>query len=169
NRVASMMGAANKDTWGTMRQLDQSVPNKYGVSVDDIVPADYEPASIEYIRAGAIKPKDQERLEQSDRRLDQGERRLDQGDQRLTETNRHNTATEHQAATNEAGSDARHNSPAAKPQARSLMTKYGPGVISKDGTKMIVTRGGKQYGYIHTGKTPDGRDNWTPVGEIQMK
>jgi hypothetical protein len=169
NRVASMMGAANKDTWGTMRQLAQSVANKYDVNVDDIIPTDYNPASIEYIRAGAIKPKDQERLEQSDRRLDQGDRRLDQGDQRLTETNRHNTATEHQAATNEAGRDARHNSPAAKPQASTVMTKYGVGQVNKDKTQMLLKRGDKYYLYLKGGVNANGSINWVPQGEVHPK
>lgn len=171
NRVASMMGAANESTWSKMRDLAQSVANKYKVDISGLVPEQYDPDSIEYIRQGAIKPKDQERLKQSDRRLDQGDRRLDQGDARLNETNRHNQVTEGQAATNEAGRNARHNNPVARPpaaQASTVMTKYGVGQVSKDKTKMLIKHGDKYYLYLNAG-TKNGQTNWVPQGEVVPK
>lgn len=160
NRVAGMMGAANPGSWAKMRNLAQTVADKYKVDITGLIPEAYDADSIEYIRQGAIKPKDQERIAQSDRRLDQG-------DTRIAETSRHNAATEGQAVTNEAGRNTRHDNPVARPAATSknspFMTKYGPMVPSKDGTKGILKRDGKTYGYVKI------NDKWVPVGEVNVK
>lgn len=171
NRVASMMGAANEGTWNKMRDLAQSMANKYGVDISGLVPETYDPDSVEYIRQGAIKPKDQERIAQSDRRLDQGDRRLNQGDRRMDITESHNQATEKQAAANEAGRQNRHDNPVARPpaaQASTVMTKYGVGQVSKDKTKMLIKRGDKYYLYLNAGQHGN-QINWVPQGEVVPK
>lgn len=158
-RVAGMMGAANPGSWSKMRDLAQTIGSKYGVDVSGLIPKDYDADSIEYIRQGAIKPKDQERIAQSDQRIAQG-------DKRIAVTQEHNAATEAQAATNETGRQNRHDNPVARSgtsAAKPFMTKYGAMVPSKDGTKGILKHGGKTYGYVKI------NDKWVPVGEVNVK
>jgi hypothetical protein len=167
DRVAGLLGTITPkmDDATKARIIQRAKTYATGKGFSDIadsIPTDANQIDIDTIRYGEIPVAKQESLKRSDRRLDQA-------DVRLGETGRHNRATEAQAATNEEGRNARHENPAPKPQARSLMTKYGPGVISKDGTKLLVTNGGKHYLYIHTGKNDNGSDNWTPAGEVQVK
>jgi hypothetical protein len=170
NRVAGMMGGANEGTWDKMRQMALAVGQQYGVDVSPYVPKKYDPDSINYMRNGAIKPLDQEKLaETHDYHGATITTRQRGQDIRHGDAIRGQDLSHGDRVTAEAGRNARHTGPAGKPTPRSLMTKYGPGIISKDGTKMMVSRGGKQYGYVHTGKTADGQDNWTPVGEIDVK
>lgn len=164
DRIASMMGAANPGSWSKMRDLAQTYADKYHVDITGLIPKDYDADSIEYIRQGAIKPKDQERIAQSDRRLDQG-------DTRIAETGRHHVATEGQAATNETGRQSRHDNPVARPgaagrpekwsEARPVTTKNGILVPSKKPGVYGLKRDGKIYAYAKI------NDKYVPLGEVK--
>lgn len=131
--------------------------------VADSIPDNADTIDIDSIRYGEIPVAKQEGLKRSDRRLDQA-------DERLTETERHNRTTEGQAATNEAGRNNRHNNPVARPTAqpglpnKPYMTKYGPMVMSKDGTKgFIKWPDGTMHGYVRI------NDKMVPIGEVKVK
>lgn len=166
NRVASMMGGANEKNWSGLRSVALDLGNRYGVDVSNIVPESYDPDSIPYIQAGAIKPADQEKLKETagyhaatiDTRKRGQDLTATYRQQRNAEDVRHHTVMENKPP----------RGAQPKPQPTSVMTKYGPAIISKDGTKMVVTREGKHYGYVKTGNA-NGKINWTPVGEVKIK
>lgn len=165
DRVASMMSAVKPTDVEGMKKMRQRViayGNNKGYDFSQELPEDMTGFDYDSFRLGQVKMKDQLKINETGRHHEVTE---GQGASRITETGRHNQATEGQAATNEGGRNDRHDD---TPRARSLMTKYGPGIISKDGTRMTVQRGGKTYGYVHTGQN-DGKDNWTPVGEVELK
>lgn len=127
--------------------------------------------------SSSISPEDQVRMDAlAEYRKTRGAR----DDRRLNITEDHYNTEEAQAAANEAG---RNNRAATSEQGRnarfqarpsakstsSTMTKYGPGMINKDGNKMVVVNNGKHYGYVKTGVNPDGTINWTPIGEVKLK
>jgi hypothetical protein len=174
NQTANMMGAANEQNWPQMRELAIKRGQMRGVDVSGLIPEQYDPDSIEFIRNGAVKTKDQ---------------------MRMAETNRHNEATEGQAATNEAGRDTRFEKGQDRQDARqqvsetgknnrqqqridtrpsanrptTVMTKYGVGMVNKDRTQMLLQRDGKHYLYAKGGINPDGSINWVPQGEVEAK
>lgn len=116
-QTAGMMGAATPETWGQMRDLAlkrAAARNGNVEALAGIIPEQYDPSAIEYIRYGAIKPKDQ--MTEAGKNTRAANKDAIARD-RLAETGRHNQATEGQAATNEAGRDRRYNNPVAKPKA----------------------------------------------------
>jgi hypothetical protein len=154
NRVAGMMGAANEKTWPKMRQVATAIGNKYGVDVSSYIPETYDPESVEFIRNGAVKPIDKMKLDETtdyhDKTIKTRERGQDltdaRGQTRLKETGRHNQVMETRPA----------KASPVKPTGKNVMTKYGPGVVSPDGSKMKVYRNNTEFRYVNVNGT------WVP-------
>jgi hypothetical protein len=158
--VAGMMNRANPDTWSQMRDLaiKRAQARGYTGDIDSLIPEQYDPDSINYMVAGVIKPKDQEKLTETNRHNTVREGQMQEG---VDERVRHNQVSEGQAATNEAGrnnrfqqGEAGKNSraaqrPAASPD-RLISTKYGPGKVFNKGKNLSVK----------AGKKPDGTDRY---------
>lgn len=97
-QTAGMMGAATPETWGQMRDLAlkrAAARNGNVEALAGIIPEQYDPSAIEYIRYGAIKPKDQMVIAE---RKANNEARVALGRDRLGETSRHNAVQEGQGA-----------------------------------------------------------------------
>lgn len=108
NYVANMMGTATEETWPTMRELAIKRAVARGmdpIQIEALIPPTFDPTSVEYIRYGQIKNKDQIAIKQRDRRLDQQEttientqnyreRRLEQIDEAEEGRNERNTVNE---------------------------------------------------------------------------
>lgn len=105
-QTAGMMGAARPDTWQKMRELAIQRGASRGVDVSAYIPEEYDPDSIEYIRYGAVKPKDQMTLEE--RRRNNEARTGIQRD-RLNETIRNNDLRDEDRDTAEEGRNNRGN------------------------------------------------------------
>jgi hypothetical protein len=164
NRVAGIMRAADTpEKWVKARQIASMIGQKYGVDVDKIIPEKFDRDSIDFINQGQIKPIDAAKLEETKdyhgdiittrergQDLQHGDRQDD-----IAEDRRHHTVMENRPR-------------ATKPAPQSVMTKYGPGIISKDGTRMLVMRDGKKYGYVKAGKNGN-NINWVPAGEVEVK
>jgi hypothetical protein len=142
-QVAGMMGAARPDTWKQMRDLAIKRGAARGVDVSTLIPENYDADSIDYIRYGAVKPKDQMTLE---------------------EQNRHNKTTEGISAAKGAETVRYHNErlqdfdqQEAGRNARSNKTRAG----AKGQPKVIMTPGGNQLtihpnGLVARMMRPDG-------------
>ena len=154
-QTAGMMGAARPDTWAKMRELAIQRGNARGVDVSSFIPEQYDPDAIEYIRYGAVKPKDQMTLEE---RRENNQARVGIQRDRLTETQRHNRASESQQAANEAGRDerSRRPRPSSKGEERVVMTPGGRQVVihpngrvavatDPDGTKHVLEKFGNGW------------------------
>lgn len=125
-QVAGMMGAARPDTWQQMRDLAIKRGAARGTDVSALIPENYDADAIEYIRYGAVKPKDQMTLEERQRN---NEARVGLGRDRLNETIRNNNIRDENQDNAEAGRDdrSRRPRPAApgKGQPRVIMTPSG--------------------------------------------
>lgn len=148
-QTAGMMGAARPDTWQKMRELAIQRAQSRGVDVSSFIPEEYDADAIEYIRYGAVKPKDQMTLKE---RRENNQARVGIQRDRLSETQRHNQVSEGQAAANEAGRNKRHNTP--KPSADPK--KAAPQVMdirdSAGNVRRVVVKGN-----IGVSRLPDGR------------
>jgi hypothetical protein len=158
NQTAGMMGAANENTWDKMRELALERARARGGNVEaleGIIPKEYDPESVEFIRYGAIKPKDQVRLGQQQEAIDNTknyrENRLKQFDEQ--EEGRNN-----RAAVSEAGKNARSpvgKSGGANPKSRAGKAFKGPNgslvEYNKDGTGMKVTHPSGKILYFKMG------------------
>lgn len=101
DRVAGMMNVASPDTWKKMREQAIRIGQARNVDVSHLIPEEYDPDSVEFIRYGTFKPKDyiaaqdrsrgldireadtESKIERRDAQTAQGERRLDQAQERL--------------------------------------------------------------------------------------
>jgi hypothetical protein len=87
DRVAGMMNVANESNWGIMRDQAIRMGQARGVDVSHLIPPQYDPDSVEFIRHGTYKPKDYDAARDRSRNIDsQIERREDQtrqGDVRI--------------------------------------------------------------------------------------
>jgi hypothetical protein len=171
NLTANMMGAANEKNWPKMRELAIKRAQARGMDpneISSVIPEAFDPDSIEFMRYGAVKTKDQMAQQEAEAHHIATE----------TETTNHHKATEAQQATNETGRNNRQNirenainarqdkslrAHPGKGAAATTMTKYGPGLISPDGNKMVVSHQGKRFGYLKV------NDKWVPVGEVKGK
>jgi hypothetical protein len=147
-QVAGMMGAANDKNWGQMRDLAIKRGQARGVDVSQLIPEEYDPTSVEFMRFGAIKPKDREKLKQGDRRLD------------ITED--HNHTTEAQAATNEAG---RNNRNATNEGGRNNRAAAAREAAAARQAAALAAKGKKQPDGSHFVKTPQGDMSLSPSGQ----
>jgi hypothetical protein len=142
NQVAGMMGAVRPDgsNWKPMRDLAIKRAAARGVDVSSIIPEEYDQDSIDFIRYGSVKPKDQMKMEETNRHNTTREGQMQQGlderashndvmegisEGRLGETRRHNNVTEGQ------GQTRINNSKNAKP--RVVNTPNGPMELSPSG------------------------------------
>lgn len=178
NLTANMMGAANEKNWGKMREIAIKRAQSRGMDpneISSIIPENFDPDSVDFIRYGAVKTKDQMQMQET----------KDHHIATETETATHHGATEAQQATNESGRNSRQASTQAainarqqnslkahpgKGAAQGIMTKYGPAIIDETGKKMVVVNNdpkdpnhGKRFGYIKV------NDKWVPVGEVKAK
>lgn len=148
SRVAGMMSTATPENWHVMRDLAIKRAAARGVDVESIIPPEYDQDSLEFIRYGEVKPKDYDRLRQQQQRVDQLERDTDSKIADREVDNR-------QAATNEAGRNTRAANAEAGKNRRYQPRKNG------DGSKTIMTPGGRQFTISPSGMTgvvtePDG-------------
>jgi hypothetical protein len=151
--TAGMMGAAEPETWGKMRELAIARAKARNVDVEHLIPKEYDPDTIEYMRYGEVKPKDQMRLEQQDRT--QKWREHYQGE-RLEQIDEAEAGRNERAEVSEAGKNARSNKPNTQrgPNPKSLAGRAfrGPnGTLveyNKDGTGIKAThKSGKVFYY----------------------
>jgi hypothetical protein len=155
NMTAGMMGAANEKTWPKMRELALERARARGGNVealDGIIPKEYDPESIEFIRYGTIRPKDQIRLGQQQETIDNTQ---SYREQRLEQIDEAEAGRNARAATAEAGKDRRSTvgrSGRSNPKSKAGKAFKGPNgsliEYNKDGTGMKVTHpSGKVFYY----------------------
>lgn len=156
--TAGAMARATPENWGSIRQRAIQRAQARGMDtevMESIIPEQYDPDAIDFIRYGEIKPKDYERLQQQERRLGQHDRGLD-----IREEDMHTDNA--QAATNEAGRNNRNAVNEAGRNQRNQVNEAGRMARKNgDGSKTIMTPGGRQFTISPSGLTgvvtePDG-------------
>jgi hypothetical protein len=145
-QVAGMMGAANENNWGQMRDLAIKRGQARGVDVSNLIPPEYDPTSVEFMRFGAVKPKDQMKMEETNRHNTTREDQMQEG---INEHGRHDRVIEGQAATNEGGRNDRAAAARAAAAARQAAALAAKGKKQPDGRFV---------------KTPQGDMNLSPSG-----
>lgn len=141
--AAGMMSKATPDNWQQMRKLAIQRATSRGMSeeqINSIIPEDYDADSVDFIRTGSIKPKDQMKMDETHRHNTTREGQMQEGvdererhnqvsegtaQGRLSEGQRHNRVTEGQ------GQTRINNSKNAKP--RVVNTPNGPMELSPSG------------------------------------
>ena len=157
NQVAGMMGAATEETWPQMRELAIKRANARGVDVTQYIPEQFDPTSVEFIRYGAIKPKDQVAIQQRDRSLDQG-------DTKIENTEDYRERRLDQIDTAEAGRNARdaNNGPRGSNKPKSRKERYGNRAIrSPDGKRVYEF---DETGTLMKQTTSDGKVRFFRMG-----
>lgn len=139
NYVANMMGTATEETWPTMRELAIKRAVARGmdpIQIEALIPPTFDPTSVEYIRYGQIKNKDQIAIKQKDRALDQRDTSIQNTQnyrsERLDQINRSLDIRERGKALKAGGTDTAD---------RIIQTKYGPGQIFNKGLNLMVSAG----------------------------
>lgn len=179
-QIAGMMGspAVNEQTWGAMRNHAINVATRRGLdpaTVEAVIPKDYDPAAIDFIRYGEIKPKDQVQMENTERyrgqRLGQIDRSLDIREESVGNTEQYRERRLEQIDTAEEGRNARSANRGGRGGARINPKAYANRVhkdsngslveFDKTGTKMKVTTKSGVVKYFALGV--DGKP--VPVGE----
>lgn len=95
NYVASMMQSATPDNWNQFREAAIQRASSRDVDVSNLIPKEYDPDSIAFIRSGAVKVKDQNSQEERTRHDKTREGQMQEG---VDERERHNQATESTSA-----------------------------------------------------------------------
>lgn len=143
NQTAGMMGAANEGTWGKMRELALERALARGGNVEaleGIIPKEYDPESIEFIRYGAIKPKDQERLRQHDTTIKNTQEHREARREQIDEAE---AGRNERAATAEAGRNARSPRGPQQRDPRYVKTPQGYMQLSPSGNLGRIVKGDK--------------------------
>lgn len=154
-RVAGMMGAARPETWGKMRELAIKQGEARGTDVSHLIPEEYDPEAVEYIRYGAVKPKDQMTLEERERnnkaRVKLGYDRLDESvrDHNLRDEDRDDSEQIRNDA--EAGRNTRHATPRPKAGGGGAAQSILP-----DGSRVVYGGGDKKSAKTAIMISPDG-------------
>ena len=156
-QLAGMMGVAAKrndpSTWSTMREQALKYGQTFGIDASNIIPEQFDPNAIETIALGSVPVGKQMQLDETHRYHDDttqyrrdsleerrnyhgqqvqlGARRAATGEGNLSERQEHNDVTEQQ------GADRLDKTP-AKPSVRAYDTKYGRGMVNKEGTQMNI-------------------------------
>lgn len=164
NMTAGMMGAANEKTWPKMRELALERARARGGNVealDGIIPREYDPESIEFIRYGTIKPKDQIRLGQQQETIDNTQ---SYREQRLEQIDEAEAGRNARAATAEAGRDRRSNKPSASNEPRFVKTPKGWMEVSPSGNLGRIVVDGKVQTWKKT-KPGTSQSQWELIKE----
>lgn len=154
--TAGMMGAARPETWSKMRELAIKRAAARGADVSHLIPEEYDADAIEYMRYGAVKPKDQMTLEERERN---NKARVGLGYDRLNESVRdHNLRDEDRddseqiRNTAEEGRNTRHSTPRPKASGGGGAAQS----ILPDGSRIVYGGGDKQAAQTAIVIAPDG-------------
>lgn len=176
-RSAGMMRAATPTNWQAMREQALKFGQARGMDLSPYIPEQYDPDAVSYIAAGAIPPAKQVQLEETgrhnkatesigqqnaDTRSRYTDAAIQQGDARIG-IGQQNADT---GLMNAETSAAREGKMPNKGPGTPIQTKYGPAVISADGTTMTM--------YPHDEVAPQGydgkgikyirvKDKWVPA------
>lgn len=170
-RLSGIAAITTPKNFDASRQFMLDYIKRWGENPDDYdIPSSYDKDKLDFLSNGAISAKDQQAQAAREQALALRGQAIDNTDQyrqaRLGQIDTAEGDRNSRFQQGQAGVQDRFNTNQArlvgKGSHQTLMTKYGPGILSPDGNQMIVTnpkQGGRQYGYVKAG------DQWVPVGE----